>query len=168
MLAKTLRYAVTVSRKDGEFLFFDIRRKPLGDIYINLPKVHSGPREWKPHTSMHASGTLHHKDFNVKFIPRQTSKPDVLFVGPENLIGVAINPEQWRSIKRVFDPKLFAGKLRIDVQKLLLDTRRTQLQVDLVEPNSQPKLISGSVLQQTFFADVDPWIALTLIDVASF
>jgi hypothetical protein len=117
---------------------------------------------------MHASGTLRHTDFNGQFMPRQTSKPDVSFAGFENLNGVAVNPEQWRDIKKVFDPTLFAGEFRIDVEGLLLDTRRTQLQVDLVEPKGRPKLIPGLVLQQAFFANVDPWIALTLIDVASF
>lgn len=167
MVMNALRYAVTVSRKDGEFQFFDIRRKPQGDIYINYPKSLGGPKEWNPHTSMHGSGALHHKDFNAKFMPRQTAKPGVSFVGCENLTGVAVNPDQWRNIKKVYDPTLFVAKFEIDVEQFLLDTRRTQLQVDLVEPGSQPKLISGSVLQQGFFADVEPWIALTLVDVAS-
>jgi hypothetical protein len=163
-MVDTLRYAVTVSRKDEEFLFFDIRRKPQGDIYINLPKLLGGPKEWKPHTSVHGDGTFHHKDFNSKFMPRQISRPDVSFVGTENLNGMAMNPEQWCNIKRLYDPKRFAGKFQIDVETLLLDTRRTQLQVDLVEPNGLPKLIPGRVLQKAFFADVVPWIALTLID----
>jgi hypothetical protein len=165
MASNTLRYAVTVIRKGGEFLFFDIRRKPQGDIYINLPKLLGGPNAWKPHTSVHEDGTLHHKDFNRKFMPRQILKPDASFSGTENINSLAINPEQWRNIGRPFDPKPFSGKFQIDVEKLLLDTRRTQLHIDLVEPNGQPQMIRGALLlQQAFFTDAVPWIALTLID----
>ena len=167
MVANTLRYAVTVSREDGEFLFFDIRRKPGdGDVYINYPRLFGGPKAWNPHTSMHGSGALHHRDFNRKFIPRQTSKPDVSFAGSQNLNGLAMRPEQWRNIKKAFAPQPFAGKFQIDVERLLLDTRRTQFQVDLIEPKGRPELIAGRVLQQDFFTDVAPWIVLTLIDVA--
>jgi hypothetical protein len=168
MVAKTSRYAVTVSREDGEFLFFDIRRKPPSDIYINLPKLHGGPKDWEPHTSMHASGAFHHKDFGVNFMPRQISKPDVSFVGSENLISLGINPEQWRSIKKTFDPKPFVGKFPIDVKQLWLDNRRAQLHIDIVQPNCQPKLIPGRVLQQAFFSNGVPWVALTLIEPAGF
>jgi hypothetical protein len=76
-----------------------------------------------------------------------------------------MNPEQWRNIKRPYVPKPFADKFKIDVEQLLLDTRRTQLQVDLVEANGKPNLVSGRILDKTFFADVVPWIALTLIEL---
>ena len=156
MVANTLRYAVTVSRKGGEFLFFDIRRDSKGNIYFNFPKPLGGPKEWRPHTSVHGSGAVHNKDFNRKSMARQIARPDASFVGTENVDGVAMNPEQWRNIKKAFDPRRFAGKFQIDMEKLSLDTRRTQLQIDLVEPKGRPKLIPGPVLQKNAFTDADP------------
>jgi hypothetical protein len=167
MAANTTDYAITVSRKDGKFLFFKIRRQPTGDIYFNIPKLLGGPKEWRPHISVHESGTVHHKDFGRKSMTRQISKPDASFSGTENVTCLGMNPEQWRNIKKPY-PNQFVDIFEIDVEKLLLDTRRTQLQLDLVAPNIQPNLILGaSILQRAFFRDAVPWIALTLIDTTS-
>jgi hypothetical protein len=161
---KKLRYAVTVSHKAGRFLFFDIQRQP-NKIVFNWPRLWGSPRRWKPHTSVHEDGTIHQKDFGRKSMTRQGPKPDASFIGTENVTGLVMNPGQWQSIKKVFDPSKFASTFKVDVGKLSLDTRRTQLQLDLVEPGVGPKLIPGaSVLQQDFFRDAPPWVAITLIN----
>lgn len=160
-----MRYAVTVSRKDGKFRFFDIRRKLNGEIFFNVPGLAGGSKKWRPHVGVHADGTVFHKDFNKRSLSRELSKPDVSFIGTENVTGIAINSEQWKTIKKPYpDPTLFAALFEIDVEKSSLGTRMTQLQLDIVEPNAQPNLISGDVLQQTFFKDEIPWIVITLID----
>jgi hypothetical protein len=163
---KALRYAVTVSHEGGRFLLLDIRRHP-DEIFFNWPKLWGGPRQWRPHTSVHQDGTIHQKDFGRKSMARRGPRPDASFVGTENITGLAMNPGQWRTINKAFDPSRFAGALDIDVVKLSLDTRRTQLQLDLTEPGAGPKLIGGAaVLQQGFFKGARPWVALTLIDEA--
>jgi hypothetical protein len=163
MPTNTLRYAVTISRQAGKFLFFDIKRNPNGAMFFNVPRPVPGPRQWRSHVSVHEDGTVFYKDFNKRFLSHRISKPDASFVGTENITGIAIAPEQWRDIKKPY-PRLFAGIFEIDVDALSLETRWTQLQLDIVEPNVQPKLTPGPVVQQAFLKDAVPWIAITLID----
>jgi hypothetical protein len=99
---------------------------------------------------------------------RKGPKPDISFVGIEQITSLGMNPQQWRNIVKPFNSTRFTDIFDIDVEKLSLDTRLTQLQLDLVAPNVKPNLIRGaSALQQGFFKDAAPWIALTLIDTTS-
>jgi hypothetical protein len=151
----------------GNFCFSKFDDNPRGTFTLIFQGFSVVPREWKPHISVHENGTIHHKDFGRKSMTRQISKPDASFSGTANVTGLGMNPEQWRNIKKPY-PKQFVEYFEIDVEKLLLDTRRTQLQLDLVAPNVQPDLIPGApVLQQAFFRDAVPWIALTLIDTTN-
>ena len=161
MPVNTLRYVVTVRRQGQKSLFFDIRRKPNA-IFFNVPRPVGGPSQWRSHISLHEDGTIFYKDFNERFLSHKISKPDASFVGTENITGIAIGPQQWSRIRRPY-PRTFAGIFEIDVDVLSLETRWTQLQLDIVEPNVQPRLIPGDVLQQDFFKDAVPWIAITLI-----
>lgn len=167
MVANTFRYAITVRRRDERFLFFDIQRNLKGDIYFNYPRLFGSQKKWKPHSSVHADGTVHHKDFNRKFGSYKISPPNPSFLGTETICGLVVNVEQWHHIKKPFQPKPYAGVFEIDVEKFSTDTRWTQLQMNIVEANVQPSLNPGLVLQQAFFADCVPWIALTLIDQTS-
>jgi len=130
MPANALRYVVTVRQQGKKVLFFDIRRWP-NKMFFNVPRPVGGPSQWRSHISLHEDGTIFFKDFNKRFLSHKISKPDASFKGTENITVIAINPEQWRDIKKPY-PQRFTGIFEIDVGALSLETRRTQLQLDIV------------------------------------
>jgi hypothetical protein len=162
---QTWRYAVTVRKEAGVFQFFDITRTADGQIFFRYPAPPAA-RHWRPHTSVHRNGQVHEKDFGQEFMPRHVCKPDASFRGTETITRLVMRPEQWANIGQDFDPNDFSDTFEIGTNKVA-EPHWTHLQLDLVQPGVQPVLPhSAHVIQQGFFRDQSPWIAVTLLDAS--
>src|SRR5438105_3421003 len=91
---QTLRYAVTVRKKNGVFLLIKLVRTPDNQIFVPYPAPLDAPG-WQPHTSIHKDGHVHEKDFGRESMGRNVCKPDASFRGTETITHLAMRPEQW-------------------------------------------------------------------------
>jgi hypothetical protein len=69
-------------------------------MFFSVPRPVGGPSQWRSHISLHEDGTIFYQDFNERFLSHKISKPDASCAGTENITVLAINPEQWRDIKK--------------------------------------------------------------------
>jgi len=160
---KIASYAVVVNRSGQKYLFLNIERYSDDEIFINYPRQPHSPKNWKPHTSVHRDGQIHDKDFGKKTIVRRIAPPNQSFIGPENITTISMNPNQWKSIRKKIKPNTYASICEIDVVKHSLNTKHSQIQLDLVGPNVNPHVM-GRTLSQSFIKDRKPWIVITLAE----
>jgi hypothetical protein len=151
------RYAVAV--RDGADLWLTlwVRRSRKGEFFIMLPR---GDRDWDPHTSYHAGGTLHMKSHKRKILQPQQRQPLTgAFRGAEHL-GVYYGHAA-RSSGAVCDPSAFTGV--VEVPPGVLGPKHGGVTVDLVEPGCEPTSFQWKriVIQQTF-RDAVPWVVITV------
>jgi hypothetical protein len=158
-------YAVSVHRKDGNYLLLRIIRTPQGDIYVPYPLA-GAPKQWKPHISIHRNGKADHKDWKEEFLSRWLAPPDKTFPGTENIVNLAVGPEQGYGLTERFDSRSFRDFFEIDIQGLSSGEVSTQISLDIVEPGKQPDLVQGGrIIRQKTFSDKNPWIVATLIEL---
>lgn len=151
------RYAVAV--RDGAELWLTlwVRRSRKGEFFIMLPR---GDRDWDPHTSYHAGGTLHMKSHKRKILQPQQRQPLTdAFRGTEHL-GVYYGHAA-RSSGAVCDPSAFTGV--VEVPPGVLGPKHGGVTVDLVEPGCEPTSFQWKriVIRQTF-RDAVPWVVITV------
>lgn len=158
-------YAISVRDGDDLFLVLTIRRSPQGDVYVNFPRDQI--RNWKPHSSYHASGQCHQKSFNHKALVRRRQKPRADFRGAENVVTIGIACDEPRAIGAPCRKADFHEVLEIPVSILRPERYRTMISVDITEADGAPVITPGAqVIRQGIFRDAVPWIQVTLFDFA--
>ena len=156
---------IAIAISDAElFLVATVVRATATDVYVNWPRDYIP--EWKPHTSYHASGQVHHKSFGRKFGIQQKPKPTVGFTGTVSVVSFGIAVGEHTALNLRCDPQIFNAVFKIPVALLRPEQYKTCIYVDLVEPGVEPILFPGAVvLQQTVYQDAEPWIVLTFLEL---
>ena len=126
------RYAVAVRDGDALWLTLWIRRSPKPEFFVFQPR---GDRDWNPHTSLHADGTLHSKSHDVKMLEPMKRQPPASIRGSEHL--GAFGGHSPKSVGAVCDPHDFTAVF--EVGPGVLGPRNGMVTVDLIEPGSRAK-----------------------------
>lgn len=159
-------FAVAVRDGADVFLVLSICGGPQGDVYVNFPRDHDP--DWKPHSSYHASGQHHQKSFGHKALVYHRQKLNAEFRGTANVVTTGIAANEPRAINKPCDPAEFREVFEIPLCELRPEKYRTNVSVDVTEPNGQPIITPGAkVIRQAVFKDAIPWILVTLFDTNS-
>ena len=113
-LGKKQTIAVTVREGTNLFLVATVVRGKATDVYVNWPRDYEP--DWKPHTSHHASGEYHQKNFGYTFDVRQEQKPDAGFKGTKNIIQFGIATGEHSALNINCHPKDFDAVFEIPAE----------------------------------------------------
>jgi hypothetical protein len=160
-----------VAVRDGAdlLLLATIRRRPQGDIYVNLLHrdgyMPGGVPGWNPHTSYHASGQHHDKSFNRKLRVYYRQAPDANFQGVENIVSFGVTRRDARVINQPCVPGDFDDVFEIPADALSTVEYRTLIAVDLMQPREKPVITPGAkIIKGHVIAERVPHIVATLFE----
>jgi hypothetical protein len=131
---------------------------------VNWPRPYLP--DFKPHTSQHASGQYHHKSFGHFQSKVHRQRPDINFVGVENLVTFGIDPREPSAVGEICDPLKFTSVFEIAAP--LLGEQR-YVAIDLAAPGGAPIVTTGAhILQRAEYQHAVPWILVTFFQAVGF
>ena len=166
-LCEEEKYAIAIEDSGELFLFLNIKRGVLGDIYVNFNEHHPSH---KPHSSFHASGQLHHKSDNHKVLPiKMLQPPNNKFTGSTNIITTCIRHGDGRAWNEMCKRDDYTDVMVIKDANITPQFGY-QLAIDLVQFGDAPvgyDKVSINIIQQRTFKHNKPLIVASLFEVLS-
>jgi hypothetical protein len=147
-------------------LLNSVARASKGDIYVNYFQQDAHMPGWKPHTSYHASGQLHHKSFNRKLRVDHWQAPDAGFKG-QHIAGFGIARRDARVVNKPCVWREFDEVFEIPIAELSTEEYRTHVVIDVMQPGEKPTVTPGAkILRFHVIAERLPQIVITLFETA--